>query len=676
MAAPGRGSDGAIRALLPRTGSVFFGRFRRLTPIQRGAIPRILRGGNLLLTAPTATGKTEAFMAPLTEIHVRPQHGDPVILYIAPTRALVNDAFRRLETPLHRLGVGLARKTSDHPTLPRKRPSVLITTPESLDSLLVRRPRYVTTVRAVILDELHALDGTPRGDQLACLLERLRRIAAAPVQVVAASATVDDPSSVARRYFQEGGILHAPGRRILPHRIAPCGGQERLAPLLQDAVGRGFEKVLAFANSRAEVESTASRLKGRAPFGDDVYAHHGSLSREERARTELRFLGSRRALFVATMTLELGIDIGDVDMVALLAPPPSVTALLQRTGRAGRRGQAAEVLALSSSDREEFLYRHLFAAATEGRLLQDPPVYDPSVVLQQALSICLQNRKKEVDAKGLAERLPPWQRSYWTESALTAALRKLAEAGLLEDVGGAVFGSTSDLEELRRRGSIHANIARDGDVTVWDETTGRAVGSVSDSARRGDDLALGAAAWTVVGASSDGLRVRATDSSGAPSFQSRGFPLTGSAHALALKGLMGHGPEVLIRRFQDGVTHFFHGLGTAWGELFRFALLDKAIGGPGTLIRPWGATVRGAVTEPRLDPDRGFLVKALRSRRKRLAALLPFGPYFGRLPDAEQDRAILTAFRLDAFLDLSSRFRTIDVPDAETTARMELFERT
>ncbi|MBD3336724.1 MAG: DEAD/DEAH box helicase [Candidatus Eisenbacteria bacterium] len=666
-----------IRGLLPRTGSAFFGRFRRLSPIQRAAIPRLLDGTSLLIIAPTATGKTEAIAAPLVERYLAVPE-QPAILYIAPTRALVNDVFRRLEPVLERLQIGLARKSSDHPSLPSRPPQLLITTPESLDSLLVRRPRYLLAARALVLDELHTLSGTSRGDQLAALVPRLERIVAQHserqsephnLQIIAASATVDDPRGMAARYLGTGAIVKVPGQRTLPHRIVDAATRSEIVKHLSAAVGEGFQKILAFANSRSEVELLAAHLRGRPPFGQRVFAHHGSLSRGERERVEMQFLNARRALCVATLTLELGIDIGDVDGVLLLGPPPSVSALLQRTGRAGRRGQAAAVMAAAFNERDELLFEHLFTAAEEGELLQDPPIFDPSVTLQQALSICLQNRRREVDAAGVLERMPGWQQTYWSEERLRRALQALEAPGWLEPAGGGVFKPGPELEEAHRRGTMHANIARDGEVLVWDDATGRVVGSVAAGAAEVPTLALGATSWDVARSGPQGLHVTAARDRGAPIFSGRGSPLIGHRYAARLKERLGIPRERFVQFETARGVHLFHALGSLWGELYRQVLGKAAAPGPPVIPPAWGHSVRQATrgVEARMTPRR--LQARVLKRRRRLVRLLPFGPLFTALPPAEQDRAVLTALRIEEFLE---HLRTVETAPAPKDLKQKL----
>ena len=175
--------------------------FGKLRPIQLAAIPKILEGNNVLITAPTAGGKTEAVAAPLCELLKANRWAALSIVLVTPTRALVNDLFHRLERPFHDLGVALARKTGDHPLPEKSSEQFVITTPESLESLLTRNRERLIRVRAIVMDEIHLLDGTPRGDQLRFLLGRLdiylqskRGDIVHPLQRLALSATLPNPA--------------------------------------------------------------------------------------------------------------------------------------------------------------------------------------------------------------------------------------------------------------------------------------------------------------------------------------------------------------------------------------------------------------------------------------------------------------------------------------------------
>ena len=217
-----------LKSRLPRTWPPFFARHGTFTPAQLAAIPPLLDGQNVILCAPTASGKTEAALAPLIERHLPPARTTHhvTLLYLLPTRALINDVANRLATPLETLRVTLAVKTRDVNTFDPRRPAdLLLTTPESLDALLATNPKTLANVRAVVIDELHVLDGGVRGDQLRAVLNRLRQVRAyaahsgdAPddqIQYVALSATLAEPAPAAARYFPAAQVISVPGGRTL-----------------------------------------------------------------------------------------------------------------------------------------------------------------------------------------------------------------------------------------------------------------------------------------------------------------------------------------------------------------------------------------------------------------------------------------------------------------------------
>ena len=166
-----------IRHRLKYAWMPFFSRFGRLTSIQEETIPKILDGANVVVASPTASGKTEAVVAPIAERFVSERWNGLAILYVVPTRALANDTLARIEGPLRDMGIATVLKHGDKPYLSGNLPNCLITTPESLNSLICRRPKIFATLRAVILDEIHLLDNTYRGDQLRLLFHRLKKLA-------------------------------------------------------------------------------------------------------------------------------------------------------------------------------------------------------------------------------------------------------------------------------------------------------------------------------------------------------------------------------------------------------------------------------------------------------------------------------------------------------------------
>jgi len=411
-----RASRLALKDRLPRTWSAFFARHGNFTAVQVAAIPPILAGRNVIVSAPTASGKTEAALAPLIERHCPPGRSGLTLLYLTPTRALVNDLLKRLSLPLATLRLPLSVKTRDQTTFRPNRPTpLLITTPESLDSLLTSQARLLADVRGVVLDELHLFDGTPRGDHLRALLNRLRRIRQhassvgdAPdsaVQYVALSATLDEPVRTASRYFPDAEVIVSEGgaRALEAELIAlPDDSTDALRDYLATFRRRGWRKALAFCNSRAEVETYAAAVRRASPFGDAVYVHYSNIATPRRRATEQAFASAEAAICFATTTLELGIDIGDIDTVLLIGPPGSRTGFAQRIGRGNRRGVHTRAACFFRSPLEQLIFASLVDGDAVEEAPETPGRFRPSVAVQQVFSLIKQSPSGAVREHELA----------------------------------------------------------------------------------------------------------------------------------------------------------------------------------------------------------------------------------------------------------------------------------
>ncbi len=675
-----------IKDRLQRTWYAFYGRFPHLRPIQRLATGPLLAGRPVLVSAPTATGKTEALLAPLVERLLaarsdalraggppRARHdastlGGPRLLVVSPTRALCNDLRRRLDGPLRALGVSLGLKTGDDPN-PRgldrgEGPAVLVTTPESLDSLLARRPATLRDVGAVVLDELHLLAGTSRGDQLRVLLARLDRVAAAPVQRAGASATPAHPQEVADDYLGAGA-------RVVRDPTAPRPIDAELAfayqlPHAVDTIaawvrGRPGSKVLVFTNSRNEAEQLGGALGARLPTGAvPVWTHHGSLARPERLRVERAFIAAPSGVCVATMTLELGIDIGDVDGVVLVAPPPNVRSLVQRVGRGGRRGQGVAVLGLCADDWERTRFEHLLACAAQGRLFDEEIAFRPSVLVQQALGLTMQNPKHFVTPKALHQRLPPSVASQWSQGDCEDLFAAAAQADLLRPVDRGRWVLEVKAQKLLERGTAHSTLRDSAEVEVLDAVTMRAVGRARVSAQQREALAggdhevtfsLGGRRRRARSMRGDKLVVEGARGADEGVFIAREAPRYSAELAGDLAGYIGLAPprmrlyELPPRADGSPSWRLEHFLGTVWGEVLAGALGAAGYARAGAAGGPFwmdlGHPVPGAGGDPADGPlglGRGEVLRdglraAVEARARRLARRLGAGRFHEVVPD-------------------------------------------
>lgn len=374
-----------------------------LRPLQQAAIEPVRAGDDCLLLAPTAGGKTEAAMFPLLSEMVAGDWQGLSVLYVTPLRALLNNLHPRLEGYASWVGrrVGLWHgdtSAGERARILRDPPDILLTTPESLEAMLVssgvdHRGQFAH-LRTVVIDELHAFAGDDRGWHLLSVLERLQRIAGRRTQRIGLTATVGNPEQLLE--WLQGG-----DRTSTAHVVAPEASAPDAPDLTIDYVGsvsnaatvvaalHGGEKRLVFTDSRAQAEDMATALRQR---GITTFVSHSSLSASERRRSEQAFADARDCVVVATSTLELGIDVGDLDRVIQLESPRSVASFLQRLGRTGRRaGTRRNMLFLAT--REETLLRAASLTTLWGRGFVEPivpPTHPRHIAAQQLLAVALQ----------------------------------------------------------------------------------------------------------------------------------------------------------------------------------------------------------------------------------------------------------------------------------------------
>lgn len=426
----------------------------------------------------------------------------PAILLVAPTKALCNDLFRRLKQPVSNVGLEIALRTGDNPNFKvTNPPQVVITTPESLDSLIARKPASFLYLEAIIIDEIHLIHANGRGDQLQCLIARLRILNRdRQLQICASSATVPEIERIAADFLGANSrtISCPAGTRdiratieMIPSepKAALAASAEIIRKLLQESPTR---KLIAFCNSRTNVENIVRLLRNDPHVSSIVFAHHGSLSKEERLRTEQQFLRARNAACVATSTLELGIDIGDVDMIVLLGPPPDVSSLIQRIGRGSRTLACSQVNCLADCEFSAQRFLHLVSCARKEMLFPDPVEFRPATVVQQALSICLQNPQCWVGKQALYDRLAPASRKFFSPADCGTILEQMTAGGLLRKVEHGRYVPENKAQFLFSRGYMHSMIADRSETDVVDSVTGRTLGSIYLRQSSKDAIATGA----------------------------------------------------------------------------------------------------------------------------------------------------------------------------------------
>ncbi|GII98223.1 ATP-dependent Lhr-like helicase [Sediminihabitans luteus] len=399
----GAGLDGAIDYHI--VNSLGWGSLR---PLQAAAVPAVRSGDDCILIAPTAGGKTEAAVFPLLSSMVQGEWRGLTILYVTPLRALLNNLYPRITAYGEWLGRTVGLWHGDVGDTERKRllaepPDILLTTPESLEAMLVSRrvdhDRFFSNVRAIVIDELHSFAGSDRGWHLLGVLARLERIAGRSIQRVGLSATVGNPQEIGR-WLQEGEFEATSARelRVVSEPVAASAPEPEV---MLDFVGsvanaarviaklhRG-EKRLVFCESRRVSEQIAFELR---ELGVETFVSHSSLSAEERRRSEQAFAEAQNTVIVATSTLELGIDIGDLDRVIQIDAPRTVASFLQRLGRTGRRPGTTRNTLFLATNSDAFLEAAGLLLLWKRGFVEPitPPPHPLHLTAQQLLALALQ----------------------------------------------------------------------------------------------------------------------------------------------------------------------------------------------------------------------------------------------------------------------------------------------
>jgi ATP-dependent Lhr-like helicase len=538
-----------LDAFHPLVAGWFRDRFGAPTAPQLAGWPRIGAGEDVLIAAPTGSGKTlAAFLACLDDLVRRgyeaPLPDHTAILYVSPLKALSNDVHRNLEAPLAELAaraglagtkfpeIRVAVRTGDTPVgerakLAKKPPHILVTTPESLFILLttVKGRAALAQLRTVIVDEIHAVAGDKRGAHLALSLERLDRL----VMQTTGRSPIRVGLSATQRPIERIARLLAGTRRALPH-IVDAGHRREIdlaIEITDDELGavasneqfaRVYDRIaelvtqhrstIVFVNTRRLVERAAAALEQR--LGEEhVVAHHGSMSRALRLAAEQKLKHGQVKCAVATASLELGIDVGTVDLVVQLGSPRSIATLLQRVGRSGHHLGGTPKGRLFALTRDQLVEcAALVRGVRRGNLdeiqLRDSPL---DILAQQIVAICAAEDLSEVELVELIRGATPY--AQVSDERLEQLMVMLSEgvsdrrgragAYLHRDrVGGMVRARRSArLAAITSGGAIPDN--NNYTVVQWPEET--QVGTVDEDfaidSSAGDVFQLGNTSWRI-----------------------------------------------------------------------------------------------------------------------------------------------------------------------------------
>ena len=373
-----------------------------LRPLQEATIEPILRGEHAILLAPTAGGKTEAASFPVLSRMLDEDWKGLSVLYICPIKALLNNLEPRLSFYGSLLGRQVALWHGDVSPSRKSKivadpPDILLTTPESLEVMLVSRRidhrRLFGNLQCVIIDEVHAFAGDDRGWHLMYLLERLSHLTGRELQRLGLSATVGNPDDLcdwlAKGCPSPRNVINPPADTgIRPDIEIDWVGNLKNAAIVISRLHRG-EKRLVFCDSRARVEELAMLLRSMSV---NTYVSHSCLSLEERSAAEEAFSQGHDCVIVSTSTLELGIDVGDLDRVIQIDAPATVSSFLQRIGRTGRRAGTSRNCLFLATKKEAFLQASaLMQLWSEGFVEPlEPPPLPLHIFTQQIMGLALQ----------------------------------------------------------------------------------------------------------------------------------------------------------------------------------------------------------------------------------------------------------------------------------------------
>ena len=688
-AVPDPQNDHELLGLIHPAGQAFFGDFDRLRPIQRATIKPIFEGRNILVAASTASGKTEAVLAPMVArlIASGPAGKRTRLLVVAPTRALVNDLFERLHNRLSQIGWTCGRQTSDH----RQRessPNVLITTPESFDSTLVNGFIYdsskhptnhlLAAVESIFLDEAHFFASTVRGDQLLFLVQRLARLrewadrkAARPaprLQLCAASATVPEPDEIARVLLGPGAaaIVVAEPRRIdfldsannwrdvaafpdapaiLQALISRTGADHLAQTLLNLRARNRTRKFMVFVQSRAECDALSHALRNSTQRIADleVHAHHSSLPSDDREAAEQRFSDAKDAVLVSTSTMEVGVDIGGVDVVCLVGPPHSTQSLLQRIGRGNREVRdVTRVIPVPRNPFEARAFAGLLSQARTGTLDLDRCRRHWAVFIQQTITFILQSHgegRSPDSIIALAQKAWP---APDTGSIAKEILERLVTDGLLHMRRSKLLlgEALSDLVQ-DRKGDIFVNFdAAAAGIAVYDQTSGDLVAQVAGIDPGADEVTIGGRTYRIQDSTSGRVEVtRSTNpgTSSLPRYCSRRMPRGKEicGHVRRGCGLTDLQAPLLVLGKQSFWFHF-------GGEIWQRLLSDLYPAGFFGRVAAGGIAVECLCEIGDLRnscPSQERVQQAIGRQWQHLIQLVEHGRFFRSLPAAHQQTA-------------------------------------
>jgi len=487
---------------------------KELIEYQIEAFKKILSGKDVLIVAPTGSGKTEAAIIPIFQRILSDKDREGIkLIYITPLRALNRDMLKRLKKLSERLGISIDVRHGDTPEKERakqskKPPEILITTPETFQILFLGKNlrKSLKNVRYVVIDELHELADNERGIQLSIALERLREIT--DFQIIALSATLSSGEEaklfgdfeivrgdLAKRY--EFYVVKPKVKDIDKDLAEKLNISERLASELREMreIMDKHESVLIFVNTRQMAEALGVKLKRIA----NVEVHHGSLSRDARIEAENRFASKELKGLICTSSMELGIDIGYVDAVIQYNSPRQVTRLIQRVGRSGHRIDRISKGYVIAGNFDDILESWVIAKRALSGCIEKPDIHFKSldVLANQIAALALEY--KRIKAERVFEII---RRSYPYRDLSYEEFEEICN--FLKEIG--VIGYDGEYIFAKRKTRIYfydniSMIPDERSYKVVDITTNKIIGVLDESfvsTFDGDVFAMRGELWKIL----------------------------------------------------------------------------------------------------------------------------------------------------------------------------------
>jgi ATP-dependent Lhr-like helicase len=571
----------------------------------------------------------------------------------------------------------------------------------------------LASLRAVVLDEIHLFDATPRGAHLSCLLKRIEHIrryraqeageeAWLPLQRVALSATVSNPTALAERYLAEESrseppafeatapesiaIVQVPGaRQWTPRMLAwreiegalyPMTGLDDLVTVLAlHMAGQSQRrKTLVFCNARNEVEEIAAYLRQSLPFEAAVFVHYSNLDPLLRQEVEERLAQATTAICVCTSTLELGIDIGTIELVVLVGPPPSAAAFVQRIGRAGRRRRRAFVVGMARSPLEEIRFQALYHLAQSTQpadpTLETRHLFCLSVLVQQTFSILKQSPTGGLRAADLRRVAP----KTVDDATLRRLLNHLVATHYLKPGRAGEWRAGPALEELVDAHEIYSNIGADLlSILVVDAYTGRPIAQTQQRPLQGETLLIGGRLMEVVWRAQYRIGVRPfTHGIADAALHTHSSPFAVSLEvSQAVATLLGFSSGEMALLQTEGGNWLFHFWGDSYGKLLAGILSHFVREDEPAMIAPVNEhCLQIPVTCDHLPHWNGRVVRQqVQILVPRLEPFLDLGRFHSLLPPELATQAVVERLDLPRFERL---YRSARVIQAEAGRREQL----